>query len=268
MIEMPKLTFTPVDKDDAPVAIVKGGKHDKQILYLHDDTIGRDKKKKRDCVEPGEGDEKVIKLTDGEFCLLPSVDPKKRQVWYCSGQSGSGKSFIAKMLAEYYHKLYPERGIYLMSKLEQDDTLDACKFIKRIPIQSFVESYPDLEEFKDCMTIWDDYDTLTGDAHKVVHKIIDDLAIQGRHTNTTMVCCTHYLSNFKLTRLLLNEVTHFVVYPMSTAPKPLKYLLETYVGTPPEDFDRHKRHGSRWLCYKRGFPMFCISQFSAEMLFC
>lgn len=266
---MPSLSFVKKDKADIPVAIVKGGKQDKEILYLHDETILGPSKKARDGLEePKEGKSKVIKLTDGQFEIIPSVNPTTRQVYYCCGQSGSGKSYIAKTLAEFYHKLYPGRGIYLISKLEKDDTLDSCKFIKRIPIASFLESYPDLDEFKDTLTIWDDYDTLTGDAHKVVHKIIDDLAIQGRHTNSSMICCTHYLSNFKLTRLLLNEITHFIVYPMSTAPKPLKYLLETYVGVDPEDFARQKRYGSRWLCYKRGFPIYCISQTTAEVLFC
>jgi hypothetical protein len=44
------------------------------------------------------------------------------------------------------------------------------------------------------MVIFDDFDTLTGEAQKVVEKIIDDLAIQGRHTNTTMLVLSHYLN--------------------------------------------------------------------------
>lgn len=264
---MPKLSFTQYDESDTPVAIVKGGTHDKKILYLHDDTIHKGKKKVAP-VEAKPGEDKVIKLTDGEFQLIPSCDPKKRQVYYIPGQSGSGKSFIARMLATYYHKLYPERGVYLISKLEEDETLDACKFIKRINVNSLIEDPPHIDEFKDCFLIADDYDCFTGDAEKAVQKLLEDLCITGRHTNTTLALCSHYLTNFKKTRLILNEITHFVVYPMSTSPKPLKYLLETYVGCDPEDFDRHKRYGSRWLCYKRGFPMYCIGQTTAELLFC
>jgi energy-coupling factor transporter ATP-binding protein EcfA2 len=276
-IEMPKLSFEKEDKDDQAVAIVKGGTHDKEILWLHDDSILSGKKKcpsKSGEAAAGAGtaapeSSGVIKLDpEGQFELIPSTNPKKREVWYIAGQSGSGKSYIAKTLAHYYHKLYADRGVYLVSKLEKDETLDALPFIKRLSIQSFIVDYPALEEFKDCMVIFDDYDTLTGDAQKVVEKIIDDLAIQGRHTNTTMLCLSHYLTNYKKTRLILNEATHIVVYPMSTSYKALRNLLTNYVGVDEEDLSRHRKLGSRWICYKKGFPMFAITMKTAELLFC
>jgi hypothetical protein len=211
--------------------------------------------------------DKSVELDDdGTFELLPNPDPKKREVWYIAGQSGSGKSYIAKGLAHYYHKLFPDRGVYLVSKLGEDSTLDTLRFLKRINIQSFIDDYPDLEEFKDCMVIFDDYDTLTGDAEKVITKIVDDLAIMGRHTNTTILCLSHYLTNYKKTRLLLNEATHIVVYPLSTSYHALRYLLKNYVGVDEDDIKRHRRLGSRWLMYSKGFPQYMVSQKNAELL--
>lgn len=203
---------------------------------------------------------------DGIFELLPTPDAKRREVWYIAGQSGSGKSWIAKQLASFYHKLFPQRGIYLISKLDKDETLDALKFLKRIPIQSFVDDYPTLEEFKDTMCIFDDYDTLTGDAEKIIAKIIDDLAIMGRHENVTILALSHYLTNYKKTRLLLNEATHIVVYPLSTSYHALLYLIKNYVGVDENDLKRHKKLGSRWLMYSKGFPQYMISQKGAELL--
>lgn len=212
-------------------------------------------------------EDKSVTLDDeGIFELLPSPDPKKREVWYIAGQSGSGKSYIARGLADMYHKLYPDRGVYLISKLKEDETLDKLKFLKRLNIQSFIDDYPDLEEFKDCMIIADDYDTLTGDAQKTIEKLIDDLAIMGRHTNTTMLCLSHYLTNYKKTRLLLNEATHIVVYPLSTSYHALRYLLKSYVGVDEDDLKRQRRLGSRWLSYAKGFPQFMIAQKTAELL--
>ena len=271
---MPHLGFDKKDKHDAPVAIVKGGSHDKDILWLHDDSILNPKAKS--CAPcGGAGTEKeedavprVLKLTDGQFELLPNPDPKKREVWYIAGQSGSGKSYIAKTLAGYYKKLFPEREVYLISKLEHDETLDSLGFIKRINIASLIDDYPALEEFKDTCIIFDDYDTLTGEAQKVVLKLIDDLAIQGRHTCTTMLCLSHYLSNYSKTRLILSEMTHCVVYPMSTSFKQLTNLLCNYVGIDEEDLKRHRKYGSRWVCYKKGFPMYCVTMRTAELLFC
>jgi hypothetical protein len=248
---MPTLSFDK-EKSATPIARVKGGLNDAEILYLHDNKSG----KKR--IDVGE---------DGLFELLPNPDPKKREVWYVAGQSGSGKSYIAKGLAAFYKKLFPDRDVYLVSKLLKDDTLDALKFLKRLSIRSFMDDYPELDEFTDCMIIFDDWDTLDKDAYKVIHKLIEDLAIMGRHTNTTMLILSHYLTNYKQTRLILNEATHIVVYPMSTSYHSLRHLIRGYVGVDEDDLKRHRMLGSRWLCYKKGYPMWMCSQHLAEILF-
>ena len=210
---------------------------------------------------------KDVELESGAFELLPSPDPKKREVWYIAGASGSGKSYIARGLGEYYQKLFPERHVYLISKLAEDSgTLDKMKPPpKRINIQSLIDDFPDLDEFKNCMVIFDDYDTFTGPAEKVVHKLIDDLATMGRHTNTTMLCLSHYLTNYKKTRLLLNEATHIVVYPMATSYHALSYLLKTHIGMTKDDIRDLKKMG-RWVCIYKHFPQYLISQTHARLL--
>ena len=210
---------------------------------------------------------KDVTLESGAFELLPSPDPKKREVWYIAGASGSGKSYIAKGLGEYYCKLFPDRSVYLISKLAEDaGTLDKMKpKAKRINIQTLIDDFPDLDEFKNCMVIFDDYDTFTGAAEKVVHKLIDDLATMGRHTNTTMLCLSHYLTNYKKTRLLLNEATHIVVYPMATSYHALSYLLKNHIGMTKDDIRDLKKMG-RWICIYKHFPQYLISSTHARML--
>jgi len=210
---------------------------------------------------------KDVTLESGAFELLPSADPKKREIWYIAGASGSGKSYIAKTLGEYYQKLFPDRSVYLVSKLSEDaGTLDKMKpKPKRINIQSFIDDYPELDEFKNCMIIFDDYDTFTGPAEKVVHKLIDDIATMGRHTNTTMLCLSHYLTNYKKTRLLLNEATHLVIYPMATSYHALSYLLKTHIGMSKDDVRDLKKMG-RWVCIYKNFPQYIISASHARML--
>lgn len=203
---------------------------------------------------------------DSQFQLLPSPDPSKREVWYIAGASGSGKSYIAKGLGELYKKLHPSREVYLISKLEDDSTLDSMKPPpKRINIQTLIDDYPDLDEFKECCVIFDDYDTFTGPAEKVVHKLIDDLATMGRHTKTTMLCLSHYLTNYKKTRLLLNEATHIVVYPMATSFHALSYLLKTHVGLTKDDCRDLKKMG-RWVCVYKHYPQWLVSLHHARIL--
>lgn len=203
---------------------------------------------------------------DSQFQLIPSPDPSKREVWYIAGASGSGKSYIAKGIAEMYSKFHPSRDVYLISKLGEDTTLDSMRpKPKRINIQTLIDDYPDLDEFKDCCVIFDDYDTFTGPAEKIVHKLIDDLATMGRHTNTTMLCLSHYLTNYKKTRLLLSEATHIVLYPMATSFHALSYLLKTHVGLSRDDCKDLKKLG-RWVCIFKHYPQWLVSLHHARIL--
>jgi hypothetical protein len=220
-----------------------------------------------DRILTDEANEKAVVLPDDStFQILPSADPGKRDVFYIAGASGSGKSYIAKQIAEMYRKLHPEREVYLISKLGEDSTLDSMRpKPKRISIDTLIDDYPELEEFNECLVIFDDFDTFTGDAQKITLKLIDDLATMGRHTKTTMLVLSHYLSNYKQTRLILNEATHFVVYPQATSHHALSYLLKAHVGMTPEDVKELKKLG-RWVCVAKNFPQHIISAHTAKVL--
>ena len=312
---MPSLSFDKV-KGAKPIALVKGGEDDGQVLYIHDDNH-KGKKPKLEInpnkyatelrdVKPQDRVKMIARLQEAhdkglasdqlvgetpigralyerilydvskatqidlndsaQFQIVPSPDPTKREVFYIAGASGSGKSYIAKGICEYYAKLFPDRSVYLISKLEEDSTLDSMNPPpKRIKIQSIIDDYPALEEFQDCCVIFDDYDTFTGEAEKVIHKLIDDLATMGRHTNTTMLCLSHYLTNYKKTRLLLNEATHIIVYPMATSFHALAYLLKTHVGLTKDDCRDLKKMG-RWVCLYKHYPQWLISLHHARLL--
>lgn len=212
-------------------------------------------------------DTSIVLPDDSTFNLIVNPDPEKREVWYIAGASGSGKSYIARQLAESYKKLFPSREVYLISKLEEDSTLDTMKIgkPKRINVNTLVEDYPKLEEFEDCMVIFDDFDTFTGAESKAVLQLIDDLAIQGRHTKTTMLVLTHYITNYKKTRLILNESTHFVVYPQATSAHALGYLLKTHIGMEKEEVKALKKLG-RWVCVAKNYPQHLISAHTAKIL--
>jgi hypothetical protein len=315
---MPSLSFEK-SKGATPIAQVKGGDYDKEVLYLcnEDNAIKKAPKKEINTLsyskdmknmglkknqqasmiyklqeamakgipvemlmenqnvkelynkiqEDDKNDTSIVLPTDSSFHLIPTPDPKVRQVWYITGQSGSGKSYIARGLAEYYKKIFPEREIYLVSKLNEDSTLDTMKIgkPKRINVQSLMDDYPDIKEFQNCMIIFDDYDSFPDKTGKVVQKLIYDLAIQGRHTNTTMLCLTHFTTNYKKTSLLLGEATNIVVYPQSTSAHALKYLLGTHFGLGKEDLAELKKLG-RWVSIGKNYPSYLISEHTAKLL--
>jgi len=214
-----------------------------------------------------------VKLPDGShFYLIPSPDPKKREVWYIAGASGSGKSHIAKGLAEQYMKQFSGRSVYLVSKLEQDDTLDSMKGQKCIRlkpaklVENPIKTTEDMEKLGDSMIIFDDYDSFTGKEAKTIQQLMDDIATMGRHMNITMLCLTHYLTNYSKTRLLLTEATHLVLYPLSTGASALNYVLKTYLGMEKDDVARLKNGGSRWVCIYKNYPTYVVTENEAYLL--
>jgi hypothetical protein len=218
-------------------------------------------------VEDKEEDKEIVLPDDSMFCPIPDPDPKVRQIWYVAGISGSGKSYFARGIAENYKKLFPEREVYLISKLNEDETLDKMKIgkPKRISLESLVDDYPALEEFKDCLIIFDDFDTLTAPYDKIVLKLIDDLAIMGRHTGTSMLVLSHYLTNYKKTRLILGEAHFIVLYPMATSFKAMKYVCEHHCGMTKEEVQGLKKLG-RWVACHKVYPQYIVSAHNAYLL--
>lgn len=253
---MPYITFdAPKDKEEksVPIAIVNGGIHNKELLWASE----------------GNKISKVIKLPpDSQFQILPSPKKDKREIFYIAGASGSGKSYQARGLAERYKKLFPDREIYLISKLNEDETLDTMKTGKplRIKVDTLLTNpIKDIAVFANSMVIFDDYDTFPAPMDKVVLALIDDIATMGRHSNITMCCLSHYLTNYKRTRLLLNESTHFIIYPQATSAHALKSLLGNHMGLEPEEVKKLRTMG-RWVCFHKQFPQWLVSEHYAKML--
>jgi hypothetical protein len=314
---MPSLSFTKTDKAK-PIAIVRGGDKDGEVLYCSSEESSAAAAPKREInaskyekelkflkpservkvlnqliegIEKGadveslvgvpekakavfsrikseEANDKSIELPmDSCFQPIPDPDPKVRQVWYVAGQSGSGKSYFARGIAEAYKKLFPDREIYLISKLNEDSTLDTMKVgkPKRISLDSLVSDPVEMEELRDCLIIADDWDTLDKVYFDKVHKLIEDICIMGRHTNTSILILSHYLTNYKKTRLMLNEAHYLVLYPMATSFKALKYVCENYGGADKEHCMKMKKLG-RWIVLAKNYPSWLMGAHTCELL--
>ena len=239
----------------------------KGIPPEHLDAVDSIKELYSQMFDSAESSSEVELPPNSTFSLLPSSDAKTREVWYVAGPSGSGKSYIARGLAMEYHSQFPDRPIYLLSKLSEDSTLDKLKYLVRIDPSKLVENpITDLDMLKDCMLIADDVDTFDKETDKVVQKLIDDIATMGRHSNTTLLFLTHYLSNYKKSRLLLMEATHFVLYPMSTGSHAFNYTMKTYLGIDKEEATSIRKAGSRWVCLKKSFPQYMVTEHSAKIM--
>jgi hypothetical protein len=64
---------------------------------------------------------------------------------------------------------------------------------------------------------------------------------------------------------MLNEATHFVLYPQATATSQLTYLLKSRLGFEKDDIKKLKKLG-RWVCFATNYPQYLISSQFAEVL--
>jgi hypothetical protein len=249
------------DAEEAyPIAIVKGDKKCKdynKLVYVNTSTT--------------KGDIKIEIPYECNYEILPNTDENKRDVFYVAGASGSGKSYIATQIARNYNKLYPDRDIYIVSKLDDDSTINNSGInIIRLNWKKLIDNF-DINVFYNCMMIFDDCDTIEGKEGKILKNVIDDIAIMGRkHSegqgNISLLFLTHYLTNYKATRLILNEATHLILYPQNTSYHPLYYLLKNYVGLDESESRKLKKLGSRWVCIHKNYPQYLISQYEVKLL--
>ena len=250
-----------INKNWNPIALVKGDERNKKtncfLCVNADDNTGQ----------------KEIELSDDLFFQpLPDTDKNKRNIWYCAGASGCGKSYTAKTIANNYLKLYPDREIYVVSKLDEDETLDSINgFIHRLNYKAFEDDPPDINQFYDCMIIFDDFDTIS--PKKVLDRVlnfIDDISIMGRkhkedQGNISMVVISHFLTNYKKTRLILNECDFMTLFPQATSTHALNYVLKNYVGMDKDDVKKLKKLG-RWVMIHKMYPQYVLSQHKVYLL--
>ena len=257
------------EKELKPIAIVKSEKGDKDELhncFLYLDTAEKPDKNKKTKIELP---------FHCKFEIIPNTNPNKRDIIYLAGASGSGKSYLCKQIVENYVKLYPKRKIFIVSKLDYDDTLDSIKSknIIKLDHTDFVNNPPDInsELFYESFVIFDDIDAIDDKAQdKAINTFMNDIAVTGRkHRNgqgcISMAFISHYLSNYKKTRLILNEATHYCLYPQSTATSQLYYLLNKYLGMSRNEIRELKKLG-RWVCIHKNYPQHMISQYTSQML--
>lgn len=261
---MPSLSIKKTDeisKNWKPISILKGDDRNKKVNRLLCYDENKDK------------GEKTINLSDDLFFQpIPDTDKNKRKIWYIAGASGSGKSYTAKIIANNYVKLYPDRTIFVISKLDEDETLDSIEGdLERLNYQEFDDNPPDINEFSDCLIIFDDFDTIQ--PKKVLDKVlnfIDDISIMGRkhkdgQGNVSMIVISHYLTNYKKTRLILNECDYLTLFPQATSSHALNYVLKNYVGMDKHDVKALKKLG-RWVMIHKMYPQYVLSHQTAYLL--
>jgi len=247
---MPFFTFT---KTSHPVALLG-----KTVIYLNKDRTGMLQESKGRSF-------RSLKLdrADETFEMMPLPDKSEEdfQVYFIAGASGSGKSYLAKGLAEKYRKQNPDNDVYLISKLEKDNTLDQLNPPAiRLKLEKLLMNPPEYKDFENCMVILDDIEGVSKKEETVLQELIDKFSTLGRHTHCRPIVIRHLLTDRNKTRTVLGEATNLIVFPESTHAKSFRYLLDGYFGLEKKQIEELKKCGSRWVMIHTHYPLFILTE--------
>jgi len=195
-----------------------------------------------------------------EHCINKETE---RQILYISASSGAGKSHYALGFAQAYHKAYPKRPMYLFSYLDQCDTLDKCKAIKRVRIKesNFLTDEIEAIDLKESLVIFDDCDCISSKPiKKKVFEILKKILETGRHFKTSIIFTSHTACNGHETKTILNEATSLTIFPRTLGNKSIKYLLEGYFGLDKHEIAKIKSLPSRWVTLTKTYPPCVFTQ--------
>jgi len=245
------------NKDSIPIAVVKGGKYDKKILYINPKKEGK----------------KKLKLeNDSKFELIPKNEG--RFVDYIVGKSGSGKSTLCAQKASYYHLMFPKNNIYLFSRVDDDDAFKNMeKIIKRVLIdESLIDDPIDvLNDFENCLVIFDDVDTYSDNKlMKAIDNIRDQIMQLGRHKNISLMNCSHNVNNtgvgMKTTRTIMNELHNLIFFNKSCNYHQIRYCLKKYFGlTDKQIHDIVKKKNTHLTCISSNHPQYVLTENSINL---
>ena len=197
-----------------------------------------------------------------------SIFPKEpianveREIIFVAGSSGSGKSFHCSVYADNFQKLYPQKNIYVISKIQDDPTF---KFnYTFLSPEDLIEAK--VEDFNNSLIIFDDCDTFGFDELKEVNRIKNDVLNLGRHYGINAIITSHRLTNYSQTKPILEECHYITTFPHGTSKKALRYLYETYLELSKEQIKKIARIPSRYISISTRCPRIMIHSRGCELL--
>lgn len=206
---------------------------------------------------------KEINICQGNMEVLPS---EKRECLLITGPSGSGKSYFCGCYIRNFHKMFPESEIFVMSRLNQDVSLDNLGVeLNRIELDDeFIENPISMEEFPDnCLVLYDDISSFEH-TRKVLFDAIFNLQSQmletGRHKNIYILVTNHMALNYKSTRMVLAESQKVCFFPHAGSTYGIKQYMKRYSGFDNKQINKFLNLPSRWAVLSNTFPNYVVHE--------
>jgi Cdc6-like AAA superfamily ATPase len=284
-------------KNGKPFVIIRGGSCNNKIIRIHDGTendnedyqIGMKKLKHLDPMhlqmledaidneDPSYLSGKILQMynkvknngdlgkhfhdDNGIFSIIPTDDPNQRDSIYITGPSGSGKSYFVSNFISEYKKRYPKREVILFSAKDEDPALDKYKPGRIKLTDEMAEDPIDLKELENTLVVFDDIDQIGNKKiQDAVWNLRDRILEVGRSLQISICTVAHQITNYKASRICLNEADYVVFFPQSGARFQINYFLKNYAGMDKEQIDGIKKLKSRAVILKKTYPMCLVYQ--------
>jgi hypothetical protein len=210
-----------------------------------------------DIVDEARG--KEYHIHDGTLTQVPNTN-LERESLYIAGPSGSGKSTYLNNYVKEYKRVFPRRGVYIFSRVQDDKTLEDNDDINQVIIdEELLEDPIEKEDLRRSAVIFDDVDTIQEKPliDYVTH-LRSDILETGRHDKITLLCTSHLLMDYKKTRTLLNEASSVTFFPRSGSTYHIQRFLKIYCGLNNRQIDRILNLPSRWVTINKTAPMWVL----------
>lgn len=225
-------------------------------VYKKSKEVSNDRSKKEFLIH----DEGIIQP-------LPRFDKTERA--YISGPTDSGKSYFVRKYMEQLRKVYPNRKIYLFSDVEEDEEIDKIPNLIRVHLdEDLIKKKPIRPEtLKNSIVLFDDIDSIQNPKlYKVIAALRDSLLRRGRHEDISVICTNHLLTNYKDTRIILNECNTITFFPRSGGTDAIKYTLKKYGGLSSKQIQTVMSLPSRWIMLYKCYPNFILYEKGVYLL--
>jgi len=221
---------------------------DKKFIYLDQEN---------------EDGEKELKFKDK---ILPYFDVSKKSIRiFVSGSTGSGKTYLTEQIIETSFK--NTKQIYLFSSVYDDDYSKFNKKLLHIDLEQFYEQNPEDDIYSllmpNSLCIFDDI--LSASNNKPYVKLRSQVLATGRHKNISSIVIEQQAMNRNLTREVLLNSEIYIFFPNSSF-RSFKKTAEEYLGLTKTAIEELKNKKSRWLAIDKRYPMYAVSEKSAEIL--
>ena len=203
---------------------------------------------------------------------FPIPNTRIRDCIYIAGPAGAGKTTWCRQYIEKFHNMKPDYNIIVISSIAEDNAFKGlpCK-IQQLELSEIKKDiknkedldYLDIENFRKSLIIFDDIEYRDRQISNILLELLYDCIQNGRdHTyqdeDIYLLITSHKLTNYRKTRLILDEATGIVVFPNSQGKATIIKYAERYLNMKKKDINKMLNTNSRWLYIAKSTPPYLI----------